>query len=67
MENWAGLARYFDDTFVLVPDLTAATYFLSVLNDAHPAIQFSMETAVNNSLSFVGMVIINTDNHLDKN
>ena len=49
--------RYVDDTFALVPDLTAATDFLSVLNDAHPAIQFTMETAVNNSLPFVGMVI----------
>ena len=34
--------RYVDDTFALVPDLTAATDFLSVLNDAHPAIQFIM-------------------------
>ena len=56
--------RYVDDTFALVPDLTAATDFLSVLNDAHPAIQFTMETAVNNSLPFVGMVINKTDNHL---
>ena len=54
--------RYVDDTFALVPDLTAATDFFSVLNDAHPAIQF---TAVNNSLPFVGMVIIKTDNHLN--
>ena len=30
--------RYIDDTFALVPDLTAATDFLSVLNDAHHAI-----------------------------
>ena len=57
--------RYVDDTFALVPDLTAATDFLSVLNDAHPAIQFTMETAVNNSLPFVGMVITKTDNHLN--
>ena len=57
--------RYVDGTFALVPDLTAATDFVSVLNDAHPAIQFTMETAVNNSLSFVGMVISKTDNHLN--
>jgi len=55
--------RYVDDTFALVSDLTAATDFLSVLNDAHPAIQFIMETAVNNSLPFVGMVITKTDDH----
>ena len=35
--------RYVDDTFALVPDLTAATDFLLILNDAHPAIQFIME------------------------
>ena len=34
--------RYIDDTFGLVPDLTAANDFLSVLVDAHPAIQFTM-------------------------
>ena len=56
--------RYVDDTSALVPDLTAATNFLSVLNDAHPAIQLKMETAVNNSLPFVGMVITKTDNHI---
>ena len=27
--------RYVDDTFDLLPDLTAATYFLSALNNAH--------------------------------
>ena len=57
--------RYVDDTFALVPDLTAATDFLSVLNDAQLAIQFTMETAVNNSLPVVGMVITKTDNHLN--
>ena len=56
--------RYVDDTFALVPDLTAATDFLSVLND-DPAIQFTIETAVNNSLPFVGTVITKTDNHLN--
>ena len=35
------------------------------LNDAHPAIQFTMKTAVNNSLPLVGMVIIKTDNDLN--
>ena len=57
--------RYVDDTFALVPDFAAATDFLSVLNDTHPAIQFTMETAVNNSLPFVGMVINKTDNRLN--
>ena len=56
---------YADDTFALAPDLTAATDFLSILNDARPAIQFPMETAVNNSLLFAGMVITKTNNHLN--
>ena len=34
-------------------------------DDAHPAIQFTMETAVNSSLPFVGMVITKIDNHLN--
>ena len=50
--------------FALVPDLTAATDFLSVLNNAHPAIPFTMETAVNNYLPFMGMVT-KADNHLN--
>ncbi|XP_078368307.1 uncharacterized protein LOC144652167 [Oculina patagonica] len=57
--------RYVDDTFALVPDLPAATDLLTILNDAHPAIQFTMETAVNNMLPFVGMAIIKTDNRLN--
>jgi len=57
--------RYVDDTCALAPDLTAATDVLSVLNNAHPAIQFTMETAVNNNLPFAGMVITKTDNHLN--
>ena len=56
---------YVYDTFALVPDLTADTDFLSVVNDAHPAIQFTMETALNISLPFVGTVITKTDNHSD--
>ena len=50
---------------MLVPDLAAASDFLSVLNDAHPEIQFKIETAVNNSLPFVSMVITKTDNHFN--
>ena len=57
--------RYVDDTFALVPDLTAPTDFLSVLDDAHPVIQFTMKTALNNSLPFVGMVITKINNHLN--
>ena len=45
----------------MIHDLPAATAFLATLNDAHPSIQFTMETAVNNRVPFVGMVIIKTD------
>lgn len=46
--------RYVDDAFAIVSDLVAATDFLSVLNHVtHPAIQFKMETALNNSLFFL--------------
>ena len=57
--------KFVEDTFALVPDLAAATDFLSVLNDAHPAIQFTMETAVNSSLPFVGMLINKIDYRLN--
>ena len=57
--------RYVDDTFAPVPDLPAADDFLASLNDAHQAIQFTVQTAVNNKLAFVGMVIIKTDNRLN--
>ena len=42
--------RYVNDTITVVSDLPAVTDFLATLNDAHPAIQFTMETAVNKTL-----------------
>lgn len=57
--------RYVDDIFALVPDLPAADDFLATLNDAHQAIQFTLQTTVNNKLPFPGMVIIKTDNRLN--
>ena len=57
--------RYVDDTFAPVPDLPAADDFLATLNDAHQAIQFTVKTAVNNKLPFLGMVNIKTDNRLN--
>ena len=57
--------RYVDDTFALLPDLPAADDFLATVNDAHQAIQFTVQTAVNNKLPLVGMVIIKTDNRLN--
>jgi len=45
--------RYVDDTLALLRVPPAATAFLTTLNDAHPSIHFTMETAINNRLPFI--------------
>ena len=35
--------RYVDDTLAIMPNVPAATAFLSKLHDCHPSIQFTME------------------------
>ncbi|KAL9986111.1 hypothetical protein ACROYT_G000191 [Oculina patagonica] len=50
--------RYVDDTLAAVKDIPTATAFLSTLNEAHPAISFTMEVANNNKLPFIGMELI---------
>ena len=57
--------RYVDDTLALVRDLSDATDLLTTLNEAHPSIQFTMETATNNRLPFIGMEIIKIDHRLE--
>ena len=47
--------RYVDDTLAAVKDISTATTFLATLNEAHPAISFTMEVANNNKLRFIGM------------
>ena len=42
--------RYVDDTLATVPDIPSAEAFLTTLNEAHPSISFTMETAINNKL-----------------
>lgn len=49
--------RYVDDTFSIMPDLRAATSFLDALNSKHPSLNFTMETATDNTLAFLGMNI----------
>ncbi|XP_071963451.1 uncharacterized protein [Antedon mediterranea] len=49
--------RYVDDTLVFMPNLEAANEFLALLNTTHPAKAFTMETTVNNSIPFLGMLI----------
>ena len=55
---------YIDDIFALVPDLAAATDFLSVLNDAHSAIQFTMKTEKRPTKGFYSIIraILTIDN-----
>ena len=57
--------RCVDNTFSLVPDFPTVSDFLATLDNAHQAIQFTMETAVNNELPFAGMVIKKSDNRLN--
>ena len=55
--------RYMDDTLALVH--SDGTDLLTTLNEAHPSIQFTMEAATNNRLSFIGMEIIKIDHRLE--
>ena len=48
--------RYVDDTLALLRIPPAATAFLTTLNDGHPSIHFTMETAINNRLPFIGVL-----------
>ena len=45
--------RYVDDTLAAVKDIPTATAFLSTLNEARPAISFTMEVANNSKLPFI--------------
>ena len=53
--------RYVDDTLATMPNVPAATAFLSTLNECHPSIQFTMEIAESNKLPFLGMMIEKID------
>ncbi|XP_068717028.1 uncharacterized protein [Montipora capricornis] len=50
--------RYVDDTLAIANNIDAAESFLRVLNDTHPSLEFTMETAVDDSLPFLGMRVI---------
>ena len=50
--------RYVDDTLTAVKDIPNATAFLATLNEAHPAISFTMEVEDNNKLLFIVMELI---------
>ena len=57
--------RYVNDTLALVRVPPAATAFFTTLNDAHPSIHFTMETAINNRLPFIGVKMVVLDNRLE--
>ncbi|KAL9953158.1 hypothetical protein ACROYT_G040528 [Oculina patagonica] len=57
--------RYVDDTLSKMPDVTAASEFLSTLNEIHPSVSFTMELEDNNKLPFLGMEIIKNGSQLD--
>ena len=56
--------RYVDDTLATMPSLSAATAFLSTLNECHPSLHFTMEIAADNKLPFLGMMIEKRGCHL---
>ena len=49
--------RYVDDTFTIMPDLNKANAFLDKLNSCHENLNFTMEIAEQDTISFVGMNI----------
>ena len=57
--------RYVDGTLSKMPDVSAATEFLSTLNESHPSISLTMELEENKKLPFLGMEIIRNGTRLD--
>ena len=58
--------RYVDDTLNIMPDVQAASTFLSTLNEIHPSISFTMELEKNGKLPFLGMEITRNKTRLDR-
>jgi len=56
--------RYVDDTLAIMPGLQVATSFLDVLNSKHPSLNFTMKTATDSTLPFLGMSISKNAQHL---
>jgi len=49
--------RYVDDIFAIVPK-TAVTYILSIFNNYHPRLQFTLKTENNNAINFLDTTVI---------
>ena len=56
----------FDNTLSIIPDVEAASTFLSTLNEIHPSISFTIELEKNGKLPFLGMEIIRNGTRLDR-
>ncbi|XP_073237721.1 uncharacterized protein [Porites lutea] len=54
--------RYVDNT---LKDISTATTFLATLNEAHPAISFTIKVANNNKLPFIGMELTDIGKQLE--
>ena len=50
--------RYVDDTLTVMPDLPTARDFLNTLNDAHPAIKFTIRVENDRMLPFLGIQLL---------
>ena len=57
--------RYVDDTLSIMPDVQAASTFLSTLTEIHPSISFTMELEKIGKLPFLGMEVIRNSTRID--
>ena len=57
--------RYVDNTFTIMPNLSEANAFLVKLNSCHENLNFTMEIAEQDTISFVGLNITKCGNRLE--
>ena len=57
--------RYVDDTLSIVPNVETAESFLSVLNEIHSSVSFTMELGENGKLPFLGTEIRKCNGRLE--
>ena len=55
--------RYVDDTFALFHKETDFKKFLNSLNSLHPSLKFTFEKEINNTLSFLDVLVTKSENH----
>ena len=57
--------QYVDDTLTKQSSLESAESFLSILNNCHPSLNFSMEVEQEGKIPFLGMEITKKDGRLE--